>query len=76
MTPNIIISFDLNKLGDEGRDKLFKIERIFRDIGVTFDTGAGFGNRDWCWDFSLKGPVSINLVNKVEEHAEKKDNND
>jgi len=75
MNPHIIISFDLEKLGDEGRAKLFKIEKMFLDIGVSFDTGAGFGKRHWEWDWSLKGPVSINLVNKAEEQLEDKNDN-
>jgi len=52
----ITISFDLEKVDF---DKLVKIEQLFADIGITFDTGAGGGSRDWEWDWSLKGPVDI-----------------
>lgn len=52
----ITISFDLEKVSF---DKLVKIEKMFADMGITFDTGAGGGFRDWEWDWSLKGPVDI-----------------
>ena len=35
------------------------IERTFREMGITFDKGMGFAGRDWEWDWSLKGPISI-----------------
>jgi len=57
----VLIQFDLTKLDQKKRDKLFKIEKLLYDIGVTFDTGAGFGGRDWEWDWSLKGPVKVYL---------------
>jgi len=57
----VLIQFDLTKLDQKKRDKLFKIEKLLYDIGVTFDSGAGFGGRDWEWDWSLKGPVKVYL---------------
>jgi len=44
MKKDILIQFDLGKVPIE---KLFKIEELLHEIGVTFDTGAGFGCRDW-----------------------------
>lgn len=55
----VSISFDTSKLGRKGLDTLFEIEKKFREIGITFDTGGGMGQRDWEWDFSLEGPVKV-----------------
>ena len=33
-------------------------------MGIHFDTGAGCGNRDWEWDWSLRGPIEIHFVRK------------
>lgn len=35
------------------------IEKSFADVGITFDRGLGFTGRDWEWDYSLKGPISV-----------------
>jgi len=72
MEQYINVSFDLEKLGDEGLAALFEIEQKFLEIGVSFDTGAGFGRRDWEWDFSLKGPIKITLLER-EKSIEEKD---
>lgn len=45
-------------------DALARAETILRDLGFSFDTGYGFGQRDWEWDWSLKGPVSIKFEGK------------
>jgi len=55
----VVIQFDVNKLGTEGMEKLHEIETLFMEMGITFDTGFGFGCRDWQWDWSLKGPVKV-----------------
>lgn len=34
-------------------------ERIFSDMGIGFDKGMGFEGRDWEWDWSLQGPISV-----------------
>jgi hypothetical protein len=56
MSDHVLIQFDLSKVPLK---KLFAIEKLLLEIGVTFDTGAGFGFRDWEWDWSLKGPVTV-----------------
>ena len=43
---------------------LFKAERSLYEYGLNFDTGAGLmkgpeARRDWEWDFSLRGNVSV-----------------
>ena len=34
-------------------------ERIFGEMGIYFDRGMGCHGRDWEWDWSLKGPISV-----------------
>ena len=53
---DVRIRWDISKVDME---KLFKLERLMRELGVSFDTGAGCGYRDWEWDCSLKGPVNV-----------------
>ena len=72
----ITISFDLQDLGHDGLKTLFEIEQKLLDLGISFDTGAGFGQRDWEWDWSLKGPVKFTIRKKEEQPLEEKDNND
>ena len=36
-----------------------EIERTFREMGITFDKGMGCEGRDWEWDWSLQGPISV-----------------
>lgn len=37
----------------------YEIERRLNELGIEFDTGLGFGGRDWEWDWSLRGPIHI-----------------
>jgi hypothetical protein len=37
----------------------YEAEKIFREMGIDFDTGLGPDGRDWEWDWSLKGPISV-----------------
>jgi hypothetical protein len=39
--------------------QLREIEGHLRDLGITFDTGLGPDGRDWEWDYSLSGPISV-----------------
>jgi len=50
-SPPVLIQFDLSKVDI---NKLFdEIERKLQEIAIVFDTGVGFGFRDWNWDYSL-----------------------
>ena len=40
---------------DEQLKHIFKAGEELTKAGVTFDTGCGCGNRDWEFDWSLKG---------------------
>lgn len=42
-----------------------EIEKIFRENGITFDKGMGWHGRDWEWDYSLQGPISISFKQKA-----------
>ena len=70
--PHINVNFDVEKLGRDGLNKLFQIEKLFLELGINFDTGGGFGGRDWEWDWSLSGPIKLTLLNgEVTEIEEK-----
>lgn len=45
--------------------RLHEIEQSLLEIGVSFDTGMGFGGRDWDLDWSLKGPLRISMVGRA-----------
>ncbi len=64
----VIIQFDIEKIDIH---KLLEIEKLFQEIGITFDTGAGCGSRDWQWDFSLSGPVKVSQIENDETKEEK-----
>ena len=55
----VLITFDMKKLGKEGMKKLHQAEKLLVEAGVSFDTGAGCGSRDWEFDWSLKGPATV-----------------
>jgi hypothetical protein len=72
----VTIQFDMSKLGEEGMKHLFDAERSLRKAGITFDTGGGFGGRDWEWDWSLEGPVTVRFLKfKGEGDNEQKSSN-
>jgi hypothetical protein len=43
----------------------YEIEKQFRDVGITFDKGLGVDGRDWEWDFSLSGPISVRFKRRA-----------
>ena len=43
-------------VGDKKKlDNILKAEFFLMEAGISFDTGTGFGFRDWELDWSLKG---------------------
>lgn len=62
---DITVMFSQDKLnpnadiGQLWRGAFSDAERIFNEMGITFDKGMGCEGRDWEWDWSLKGPISI-----------------
>lgn len=62
------IKWDLSNVDVE---KLFAVEKLLReDLGVSFDTGAGNGFRDWFFDYSLKGPLTVHFRGMTEDVSE------
>ena len=66
------IGFDTKKMTKEQLGKLFEVQKLLSEIGVTFDTGFDCGSkeRDWEWDWSLKGPVKVFFVRFVDENPD------
>ncbi|MHA1815235.1 MAG: hypothetical protein ACTSX1_04465 [Candidatus Heimdallarchaeaceae archaeon] len=58
-----LVQLDLSKIPME---KIMAIEDALHAAGIHFDTGAGFGCRDWEWDYSLQGPIKIYFKRFVE----------
>lgn len=57
---SVEISFNLNDPRVD-MNKIVQIEKLFGEMGITFDTGIGNGERDWCFDWSLKGPIRVRV---------------
>ena len=62
------IHFDISNFSKQQLNKLFEAEQLLRDIGVSCDTGAGGGERDWEWDWSLTGPVHVTFRRMVKDN--------
>lgn len=48
---------------------LEEAEAHIRRAGIQFDTGIGATGRDWFFDYSLRGPVSVKFVSKVKGNS-------
>lgn len=46
---------------------LHQAEKLLNEVGIEFDHGIGFRGRDWEWDWSLRGPISIKFRNKAKK---------
>lgn len=46
---------------------LSDIEKQLGSIGISFDKCMGYGGRDWEWDWSLKGPISVSFKQKAKK---------
>jgi hypothetical protein len=62
--PRIEARMTFKGLSEKKLGHLFKAEAELAKAGITFDTGYAFGprERDWEWDWSLRGPVEVNFV--------------
>lgn len=50
-------------------DEAFSIEDELAELGMTFDTGAGFGYRFWQMDYPLEnGHTARDIISYVKEH--------
>lgn len=74
---DVRVTFSRDKLGQDDpfralfSGRLHDAEVALHDAGISFDTGMGFGGRDWEWDFSLKGPISVKFRRRA-KHPERR----
>lgn len=57
----IDVGVTLKGLGAIGGNpsQVWEAQRALNEMGISFDTGSGLHGRDWEWDWSLKGPISV-----------------
>ncbi len=53
------VKFDLTKMTREQKDALSEAESALSRAGISFDMGGDGNVRDWEWDWSLNGPMTI-----------------
>lgn len=46
-------------VGQFARGVLPYVKQQLNEIGIEFDSGLGLNGRDWEWDWSLRGPISV-----------------
>jgi hypothetical protein len=44
---------------------LYEAQSSLNGMGVSFDVGMGENGRDWEWDYSLEGPISVKFCGKT-----------
>jgi hypothetical protein len=57
--------FPAGALAYLNKGHLAEVERALGEIGVGFDKGGGPDGRDWEWDYSLSGPISVRFVGRA-----------
>ena len=45
--------------------RLAVVEKAIGDMDIGFDRGVGFDGRDWEWDWSLRGPISVRFRSRA-----------
>jgi hypothetical protein len=45
---------------------LAKLETLLEELGIEFDRDAGPDGRDWEWDWSLSGPISVQFRGRAQ----------
>ena len=48
----------IGAIGDDPT-AVFDLQQRLNALGITFDCGSGLDGRDWEWDWSLSGPISV-----------------
>lgn len=43
------------------RGSFYEVEKLMHEVGISFDKGLGFDGREWEWDWSLSGPISVSF---------------
>lgn len=73
---DIVITLSENKLQAQSipdakkeflRGSFYEAEGHLNECGITFDTGMGPDGRDWEWDWSLHGPISVKFRGRASE---------
>lgn len=74
---NVVVTFTSDRLlpgdtVDEAFRSLFtgrlaQVEHALSDMGVGFDKGMGMDGRDWEWDWSLRGPISVRFRGRTKQ---------
>lgn len=49
------LQIDMTLMSEDNRRKVYQAEKLLSEVGITFDTSSGEGNRDWELDWSLTG---------------------
>lgn len=69
---DVIVTLSQDKLNPEKEPfkqlfygTFYEAEKKFREMGISFDTGMGCGGRDWEWDYSLSGPISVRFKRRA-----------
>jgi hypothetical protein len=65
MTFDPASGFPAEALGYLGQGQLADIERKLGEIGISFDHGGSARGRDWEWDWSLRGPISVRFRSRA-----------
>ena len=47
------------------RGRFHQIQNQLSEVGITFDVGQGCDGRDWEWDWSLQGPISVRFKSRA-----------
>jgi len=60
---NPTLHFHTKKMKPKQKEALWRAQDELHAAGISFDTGYAFdsGVRDWEWDWSLRGPVSVTI---------------
>ena len=56
---------DIGALEGKPSPAVWEAQKLFGKMGIGFDTGSGFHGRDWEWDWSLSGPISVTFCGKA-----------
>lgn len=76
---DVRVTFSQNKLDPENPMRslfsgaLYEVEKQMRDMDINYDTGIGCAGRDWEWDFSLKGPISVTFRSRATRPERRKE---
>lgn len=70
---DVVVTFSREKLDPDdpspvGRlfdGDLHYVEESLRLMGIKFDRGMGWEGRDWEWDYSLSGPISVRFKGRA-----------